>query len=45
VSRGTVNDVQTSERAGRYVLVCFVSNSRRGKPHAELGMVRPVRFR
>jgi hypothetical protein len=45
VSSGAVNDVKTSARRGRYVLVCFVSNSRRGKPHAQLGMVRAVRFR
>ena len=45
VSRLTVNDVETSMAGGRYVLVCFVSNSRRGKPHSQLGMVRLVRFR
>ena len=45
VSRTTTNDVETSMAGGRYVLVCFVSNSRRGKPHAQLGMVRQVRFR
>ena len=44
VSGGTVNDVETSARAGRYVLVCFIQNTRRSKPHAELGMVRQVRF-
>lgn len=45
VSSRTVNDVETEMAGGRYVLVCFVQNSRRGKPHAELGMVRLVRFR
>jgi hypothetical protein len=43
VSPNTANDVELSATAGRYVLVCFVQNSSRGKPHAQLGMVRRVR--
>ena len=42
VSPGTVNDVETTSRPGRHVLVCFVANGRRSKPHAALGMVRLV---
>ena len=45
VSPLAVNDVDTTLRRGRHVLVCFVSNSERGKPHAELGMARTVRVR
>ena len=42
VSPGPVNDVETESRAGRHVLVCFVSNGRKSPPHAALGMVRLV---
>ena len=45
VSPLAVNDVEERLRRGRHVLVCFVSNSERGKSHAELGMVRRVRVR
>jgi hypothetical protein len=45
VSPLAVNDVETTLRRGRHVLVCFISNSRRGKPHAALGMARAVRVR
>lgn len=47
VDRGTVNDVATRLRSGRYVLVCFLPDERRrrGAPHASLGMVKTVRVR
>jgi len=43
LSRGEVSFVTMDFKPGEYVLICFVPDSKDGRPHAAHGMVRSVR--
>ena len=45
VSPGTTNDVEVNLRKGRYLLVCFLQDGPRSKPHAVAGMRKVVTVR
>ena len=42
VSPGTVNDVESTRRAGKLLYVCFLQDSSKAPPHAALGMAKVV---
>lgn len=42
VSPGTQNDVEVKLKPGRTLLVCFLSNTPKGRPHSVLGMAKVV---
>lgn len=42
VSPKTVNDVEVKLRPGRNLLLCFLQDTRRSKPHVNLGMAKVV---